>query len=158
MTHSLDRTSPNLCDFMGGCRPFRVFFEGHAARSMRPLRRGRCRTSSSATHRCMLFLLWGIALILQASGEVAGNVTTIAGSLSGTIGQSNSGSSDGRGTAASFNYPAGIAMDAAGSFVLIVSYGKKSYGERSYEKSGGGRGGGGGGEVAGVDQCVLRSG
>lgn len=72
----------------------------------------------------MLFLLWGVVPILQASGQVAGNVTTLAGSLSDTIGLTNSGSSDGRGTAASFNNPAGIAMDAAGSFVVIVSYGK----------------------------------
>lgn len=53
-----------------------------------------------------------------------GMVTTVAGSLSGTVGtlgSTNFGHSDGIGTAASFYHPCGLTMDAAATFVLIVS-------------------------------------
>lgn len=41
-------------------------------------------------------------------------VTTVAGKAG------VSGSADGTGTAASFNFPSGITMDAAGTMVLVV--------------------------------------
>ena len=50
----------------------------------------------------------------------SGLVTTLAGSLSGTIGTNNNGRADGFGTAASFNFPCGVAVDKAGRFAVVV--------------------------------------
>ena len=47
-------------------------------------------------------------------------VSTVAGSLVG-IPNSNYGHADGTGTIASFNNPAGVAMDASSKFAVIVS-------------------------------------
>lgn len=47
-------------------------------------------------------------------------VTTVVGNLSG-VGVHNYGHADGVGSSASFFLPIGIAMDAAGSFVIVVS-------------------------------------
>jgi hypothetical protein len=63
----------------------------------------------------------------------SGAVTTLAGGLGGTT----SGFADGVGTAATFNQPKGVAMDAAGVLVVVVS---------PCERSAGDAGGGGGGE------------
>lgn len=55
-------------------------------------------------------------------GEVAGAVTTVAGDTSGSVtsGSDNSGYSDGVGTDSLFFYPSGVALDATGSFAIIV--------------------------------------
>ena len=50
----------------------------------------------------------------------SGTVTTLAGTAGTT------GHADGFGTTATFNKPSGIAMDAAGSFALVVSGGRKN--------------------------------
>lgn len=51
----------------------------------------------------------------------SGLVTTIAGSLSGTVGVDNAGFVDGQSTAASFNRPIGIAISNGGTFAIVVS-------------------------------------
>lgn len=50
------------------------------------------------------------------AGQIAGTVTTVAGNSSLPTGRA-----DGVGTAASFFNPWGVAMDAAGTFAVIVS-------------------------------------
>ena len=50
----------------------------------------------------------------------SGIVTTVAGNTSGIVGSDNMGYSDGTGTAATFNYPRGVAMNSAVTFVLIA--------------------------------------
>lgn len=50
----------------------------------------------------------------------SGVVTTVAGKTSGSVGIDNMGYSDGTGSAATFNYPRGIAMNSAVTFVLIA--------------------------------------
>ena len=52
---------------------------------------------------------------------MTGAVTTVAGSLSGTVGLDNQGHADGLGTAASFYLPLGVAMDDGASVLIIVS-------------------------------------
>lgn len=54
-----------------------------------------------------------------------GLVTTVAGITSGIVGRpgTNAGHSDGLGTAASFNYPTLVALNAAGCFAIIVRRG-----------------------------------
>lgn len=53
----------------------------------------------------------------------SGFVTTVAGSLSGTVGLDNSGTADGFRTAASFFRPMGVAVDTAWTFAIIVRKG-----------------------------------
>ena len=50
----------------------------------------------------------------------SGLVKTLAGSLSGIVGTNNFGYLDGIGTAALFNSPMGVAMDAGGTFAIAV--------------------------------------
>ena len=47
-------------------------------------------------------------------------MTTLAGSLTGSVGGNNYGHADGAGTVASFYWPEGIAMDSAGTFAIVV--------------------------------------
>jgi len=47
-------------------------------------------------------------------------VTTLAGSLSGTVGSTNYGHVDGQGTAATFYGPRGVAVDRVGLFAVVV--------------------------------------
>ena len=56
-------------------------------------------------------------LIAGADAQVSGNVSTLAGGG----GAANSGGSDGTGTAAYFNVPTGVCVDAASTFAIIVS-------------------------------------
>jgi len=48
------------------------------------------------------------------TAQVSWKVTTLAGSLAGTASASNFGSADGQGTAASFEYPTGVASGQCG--------------------------------------------
>lgn len=66
-------------------------------------------------------------------------MTTLAGSLAGTVGTNNYGRADGVGTAASFYGPLGVAVNAAGATAIIVRGARR----RSCVAS---RGGGLGGE------------
>lgn len=50
----------------------------------------------------------------------SGTVTTIAGNVSGAFGVNNYGHADGVGTLASLFHPHGVAIDAAGTFVVVV--------------------------------------
>lgn len=50
-------------------------------------------------------------------------VTTVAGSLSGTVGINNMGSTDGQGSAASFYFPRGIDVDATGTYAIVADAG-----------------------------------
>lgn len=62
-----------------------------------------------------------INVLLRRVDLSTGLVTTIAGSLAGKVGTGrNAGLFDGIGTSAAFYGPRGLAMDAAGSFVVIV--------------------------------------
>ena len=54
-----------------------------------------------------------------AAGQTIGTVTTLAGGLGGTT----SGHADGVGTAASFNVPSYVAVDAAGTVAVVAEYG-----------------------------------
>lgn len=56
--------------------------------------------------------------LLRRVDVTSGLVTTLAGSV---VGSNNYGHADGVGTAASFYYPYGVAMDAAGNSVIVVS-------------------------------------
>jgi len=58
--------------------------------------------------------------LLRLVNLSSGLVTTLAGSLSGTVGSDNKGYADGQGTAASFYNPTGVAVDSAATFVVVV--------------------------------------
>ena len=58
--------------------------------------------------------------LLRRVNVTSGLVTTLAGSLAGTVGLDNYGHADGVGAAASFYRPLGVAMDGAGTFVVVV--------------------------------------
>lgn len=58
--------------------------------------------------------------LLRRVNLTNGLVTTIAGNTSGTVGSDNYGRKDGVGTAASFYQPFGIALDVAGTFMVVV--------------------------------------
>ena len=67
----------------------------------------------------LLALLLGLASTWTAAGQtLAGNVTTFVGDTTGM--PNNFWHADGVGTASSFQKPLGVAMDAAGSFAIIV--------------------------------------
>lgn len=77
--------------------------------------------SPSAT--LLLLLLLGVVFPrLSAAEQIAGTVTTVAGYISGstTVGSTNNGYADGRGTASMFNHPYGVAMDTTGTLAIIV--------------------------------------
>lgn len=54
-----------------------------------------------------------LGYLVRRISLVSLNVTTLAGNPAG-------GAANGYGTAASFNHPSGVAMDANGSFALVV--------------------------------------
>ena len=64
----------------------------------------------------LLLLVLLVSPTVVEAQTVAGMVSTIAGSTS-----LSSGSNDGIGTSAQFNFPAGVAMDPAGTFAIVVS-------------------------------------
>lgn len=61
--------------------------------------------------------------LLRHVNLTSGLVTTLAGSRSGNVGADNYGHSDGIGMSASFYTPTGVALDAAGTVVVVVSKG-----------------------------------
>lgn len=62
--------------------------------------------------------------LLRRVNLTSGLVTTLAGRNVGAIGVNNRGRADGQGTAASFYRPTGVAMDSAGSLVVVVRSGQ----------------------------------
>lgn len=58
--------------------------------------------------------------LLRRVNASSGLVTTLAGNTSGVVGSNNKGHADGSGTAASFYYPEGVAVDGAGSVAVVV--------------------------------------
>ena len=65
----------------------------------------------------LLLLLAVLGALPQASAQAIWTVTTLAGGNGGTA----SGSTNGVGTAARFDNPAGVALSADGSLALVVS-------------------------------------
>jgi hypothetical protein len=63
--------------------------------------------------------------LLRRVNLTTGLVTTLAGRISGSIGSNNFGNADGIGTAASFNLPWGVAIDSAGTVLVVVRLGSK---------------------------------
>ena len=61
--------------------------------------------------------------LLRRVNLSSGLVTTLAGNTSGTVGMNNRGSANGVGTAASFFYPTGVCVDAAGTVAIVVREG-----------------------------------
>lgn len=80
---------------------------------------------------CLLVTLLLPRAIGQTVGQAGGDgaaVTTFAGNLSGTVGVNNFGHADGIGSAASFYYPTGVAVNAAGTIVIVARDRENSWG------------------------------
>ena len=65
----------------------------------------------------LVLTVWSVLIVSGVVAQIVGSVSTLAGGNGGIV----AGSSNGIGTASTFNNPNGVAMDAAGTVAVVVS-------------------------------------